>query len=244
MAIYEFAGCTVSYEPLYPLLQRQMEPYRSTEKTQGKKAEPDIVLTGTKGYYEKKQKQHTNLTKEQCEYIFAGAEFYRKLLHYQGFMLHASALEMNGRAYLFSASSGTGKSTHAGLWQKTFGEGRVRIINDDKPAVCEKDGIFYACGTPFSGKTDKNENRRAPIQGLCMLQRGKENRIRQITAKEALPLLLPQTLFSGQAEEVDRLLFMLDSFLQTVPVYRMECTISKKAAEMAYAYMKGEEHDS
>lgn len=95
----------------------------------------------------------------------------------------------------------------------------------DKPAVCLQNGVFYACGTPFSGKTDKNENRKAPIQGLCMLHRGKTNKIQKITSGEALPLILPQTLFYGDEEETNLLLSFLDRFLQSVPVYKMECTI-------------------
>lgn len=236
MGIYEFAGCVVSYEPIYGLLRRRMEPYRS--KTQKR---PDIVLGGPKEDYEKLKEQYPHLTAEVCEYSFAGAEFYMKLLKHQGFMIHASAVEKEGKAYLFSAPSGTGKSTHAQLWQETFREEPIRIINDDKPAVCLQNGVFYAYGTPFSGKTDKNENRRAPIQGLCMLYRGEANKIQRITPREALPLILPQTLFAGSTEETDLLLSFLDLFLQSVPVYKMECTITKEAVETAYFYMKGEE---
>ena len=129
---------------------------------------PDITLDGTKEDYEKLRKQYPHLSIEECEYSCAGAEFYMKLLKHQGFMIHASAVEKEGKAYLFSAPSGTGKSTHAQLWRQTFKGEPIRIINDDKPAVCLQNGVFYACGTPFSGKTDKNENRKAPIQGLCI----------------------------------------------------------------------------
>ncbi|MEI3133693.1 MAG: hypothetical protein V8S75_06300 [[Ruminococcus] torques] len=176
MGIYEFAGCVVSYEPLYGLLRRRMETYRSDTEGQ-----PDITLDGTKEDYEKLRKQYPHLSIEECEYSCAGAEFYMKLLKHQGFMIHASAVEKEGKAYLFSAPSGTGKSTHAQLWRQTFKGEPIRIINDDKPAVCLQNGVFYACGTPFSGKTDKNENRKAPIQGLCMLHRGKTNKIQKIT---------------------------------------------------------------
>ena len=157
-----------------------------------------------------------------------------KLLKHQGFMIHASAVEKEGKAYLFSAPSGTGKSTHAQLWRQTFKGEPIRIINDDKPAVCLQNGVFYACGTPFSGKTDKNENRKAPIQGLCMLHRGKTNKIQKITSGEALPLILPQTLFYGDEEETNLLLSFLDRFLQSVPVYKMECTMEEEAAKTAY----------
>lgn len=229
MGIYEFAGCVVSYEPLYGLLRRRMETYRSDTEGQ-----PDITLDGTKEDYEKLRKQYPHLSIEECEYSCAGADFYMKLLKHQGFMIHASAVEKEGKAYLFSAPSGTGKSTHAQLWRQTFKGEPIRIINDDKPAVCLQNGVFYACGTPFSGKTDKNENRKAPIQGLCMLHRGKTNKIQKITSGEALPLILPQTLFYGDEEETNLLLSFLDRFLQSVPVYKMECTMEEEAAKTAY----------
>lgn len=229
-------GCVVSYEPLYGLLRRRMETYRSDTEGQ-----PDITLDGTKEDYEKLRKQYPHLSIEECEYSCAGAEFYMKLLKHQGFMIHASAVEKEGKAYLFSAPSGTGKSTHAQLWRQTFKGEPIRIINDDKPAVCLQNGVFYACGTPFSGKTDKNENRKAPIQGLCMLHRGKTNKIQKITSGEALPLILPQTLFYGDEEETNLLLSFLDRFLQSVPVYKMECTMEEEAAKTAYFCMKGEE---
>lgn len=228
--------CVVSYEPLYGLLRRRMETYRSDTEGQ-----PDITLDGTKEDYEKLRKQYPHLSIEECEYSCAGAEFYMKLLKHQGFMIHASAVEKEGKAYLFSAPSGTGKSTHAQLWRQTFKGEPIRIINDDKPAVCLQNGVFYACGTPFSGKTDKNENRKAPIQGLCMLHRGKTNKIQKITSGEALPLILPQTLFYGDEEETNLLLSFLDRFLQSVPVYKMECTMEEEAAKTAYFCMKGEE---
>ena len=88
MGIYEFAGCVVSYEPLYGLLRRRMETYRSDTERQ-----PDITLDGTKEDYEKLRKQYPHLSIEECEYSCAGAEFYMKLLKHQGFMIHASAVE-------------------------------------------------------------------------------------------------------------------------------------------------------
>ena len=169
MGIYEFAGCVVSYEPLYGLLRRRMETYRSDTERQ-----PDITLDGTKEDYEKLRKQYPHLSIEECEYSCAGAEFYMKLLKHQGFMIHASAVEKEGKAYLFSAPSGTGKSTHAQLWRQTFKGEPIRIINDDKPAVClQKRRILCMRDSVQREKPIKNENRKAPIQGLCMLHRGK-----------------------------------------------------------------------
>lgn len=76
-----------------------------------------------------------------------------------------------------------------------------------------------------------------------MLHRGKTNKIQKITSGEALPLILPQTLFYGDEEETNLLLSFLDRFLQSVPVYKMECTMEEEAAKTAYFCMKGEENE-
>lgn len=149
MKRYKMAGCVVEYEPMYALLQDKMERYFLEEETE---QAADISLKLTEEFLREKQKQNPHLTIAECEYVWAGIQFYRKLLNYQGFMLHASAIEVDGKAYLFSADSGVGKSTHAKLWQKFFGEERAEILNDDKPAVVIEDECCFAYGTPFSGK--------------------------------------------------------------------------------------------
>ena len=162
MKFYKIAGCIVEYEPIYPLLKNQMEAYRIDEQ------KIDMKLTITKEFCEIKQQENPHLTLEQCEYIYAGSQFYNKLINLGGFLLHASAVVIDNKAYLFSADSGTGKSTHTKLWQKCFGD-KALIINDDKPAIKIENGICYAYGTPFSGKTDENLNMKFPLQAICLL---------------------------------------------------------------------------
>ena len=119
------------------------------------------------------------LTDDECEIVSTAEEFYYSLLRFGGFMLHSSAVVMDGEAYLFSAPSGTGKSTHTALWLETFG-GRARILNDDKPAIMVENGSVTACGTPWSGKSDLNLNLRVPLRGICMLERSKSNFIQPL----------------------------------------------------------------
>ena len=235
MGRYKIAGCIVDYNPKYDLLKKQIEPYcyQGNEPTTFK-------LIMSEQFCHDKQKENPHLTLAQCEYIFAGSQFYRILLKHGAFMLHASAVEVYGKAYLFSASSGTGKSTHTKLWQEYFGLDRALIINDDKPVLKIEDGICVTYGTPFSGKSDKNLNRRVPVQGICMLERGKENKIWLISAKEALSLIMQQTILPHDELLVNNLLTMLDQVLKQVPIYRMQCNISTEAAIMAYEKMKGE----
>lgn len=122
MGIYEFAGCVVSYEPLYGLLRRRMETYRSDTERQ-----PDITLDGTKEDYEKLRKQYPHLSIEECEYSCAGAEFYMKLLKHQGFMIHASAVEKEGKAYLFFGSE---RNREIYAWRSFGGDVQRRTDSD------------------------------------------------------------------------------------------------------------------
>jgi hypothetical protein len=148
-------------------------------------SEPEIIIR--QEYY--RAECWPNLTPEQMEYMESGMQFYWHLLRYNGLMLHASAAALGGRAYLFSGPCGRGKSTHTHLWQQTFGEA-VQVFNDDKPALRRLDGRWYAYGTPWCGKDGINLNQKWPLGGICFLEKSQENRIRRLSAAEALPLIL------------------------------------------------------
>lgn len=179
-----------------------------------------------------------HLSLDQCEYTTSGASFYIQLLHFDGLLLHASAIVMDGYAYLFSAPSGTGKSTHTGLWREAFGMERVQMLNDDKPALRRENGIWYAYGTPWSGKTGQNLNIKVPVAGICMLSRGEKNAIAPFTGVSAIHALLEQTVRPPRADRRARLLELLNQLFEDVPIWKMQCTISEDAARMAYEAMR------
>jgi len=149
-------------------------------------------------------------------------------------MLHASAVVYEDKAYLFSAPSGTGKSTHTTLWRKVFGEDNTFMLNDDKPVIRIKDGKVTVYGTPWSGKTDQNKNIGVPLQGICFLERSKENRIESISAKDAAFGILNQTIRPADGKNMSKLLDLLDRLLQQTTVYRMGCNMDDDAAHTAY----------
>ena len=218
-------------------MQKKIKPYE--ERFHGE-SENSCIYLGYKSdaYYKKKQKMHPEITCEKLEYVYVGAEFNRKILKYGGIMIHSSAVEVDGKAYLFSAPCGTGKSTHTKQWQKYFGADQAIIINDDKPVLRRLEDGWYAYGTPFSGKTDENVNKKVKLQGICMLERG-ENRIRQIQPAEAIPLILQQTIRPKNEKYLGKMMEIMDQLLREVPVYRMQCDISEEAVKMSYEAMKG-----
>lgn len=182
---------------------------------------------------------HPELSEELIEYITTGAVFYRNLIKFDGIMLHASAVVKDGRAYLFTAPSGSGKSTHTELWLKAFGDSAY-ILNDDKPAIRLENGIFYAYGTPWCGKSNKQTNRRAELGGICILSRGEENVIRRATGKETVFGIFNQTLCPKQREETLRVLGFIEKLISRVPVWSLSCNMDAEAARVSYEAMSGE----
>lgn len=159
---------------------------------------------------------YKTISAEDNYYVVSGYYFYRQLLRHDGMMLHASAVVVDGYAYLFSGPCGMGKSTHAAMYKKAFPD--ATIINDDKPALRRIDGTWYAFGTPWCGKDGINVNTSAPLAGICFLRRG-DTLLRRITALEAIPQFLKQTGGRNNAQNAQLLMGFLDDLLRKVPVF-------------------------
>ena len=235
MALYNIAGLNVEMSPKFEHLKQYAEKYLC--KNNNVKADFFIDLPDC--FLEEKQKENPHLSLSDCEYIWSGAMFASKLLQNNGFVLHSSAVEYEGKAYLFSAKSGTGKSTHTSFWQEVFGYDKTLIINDDKPAIRYIDGKFYTLGTPFSGKSSLNSDVSFPIKALCFIYRSEKNEIRRLSASEAIPLVFEQTLRPKNANSAQNLLGLLDGFFRLVPIYSLGVTYSKDSALFAYEAING-----
>lgn len=148
-------------------------------------------------------------------------------------MLHGSAIAVDGQGFLFTAKSGTGKSTHTRLWREVFGS-RAQMINDDKPFLSLGQQILL-CGAPWSGKHGLHSNICVPLQGICVLERGSENHIAPITSAQALPMLLHQAHCPPGAEP--QLCQHMQGLLDRIPLWRMTCTKSPEAAIVAHSAM-------
>ena len=178
-----------------------------------------------------------NLSESDIAYIDSGAQFYTQLLKYNGLMLHASAVELYGKAYLFSGPSGMGKSTHAHFWQEIFGQ-EAQIFNDDKPALRRLDDVWYAYGTPWCGKDGINQNKKVLLAGICFLKRGQKNEIRRLDKKESSIKVLRQTIHHFRNEySLDLLLGHIEKLIQEIPIYELKCCKETAAAHLSYETM-------
>lgn len=154
-------------------------------------------------------------------------------------LIHGSSLSIDGKGVLFLADSGVGKSTHAGFWQKTFGD-RIVMINDDKPLVKIKDNGVFIYGTPWSGKYGINTNISAPLRVMCEIKRSDTDRtyIEDTDSKESWRILMQQTFKSESEDRMAMTLELLDRLQEAVPVKRLVCALNDKTAEEAYEGLK------
>jgi hypothetical protein len=177
--------------------------------------------------------------------ILESLALYRKLCNYlienaDGIIFHSSALMVDGKAYLFAAPSGTGKSTHALGWRTLFPD-QVKMINDDKPLIRKIDGKYYAYGNPWNGKHNIGENVRAEVKAICEIKRGDVNVIKRTEPKDIIPTILNQTLRFTDADKMDKLLNLLDGLLNAVNLYTLHCNVTREAVYTSYnAMVKGE----
>lgn len=153
------------------------------------------------------------------------------------FLVHGSAICVDGKAYLFSAPSGTGKSTHARLWREMLGD-RAVMVNDDKPFILRSENVFYVCGSPWNGKHGLGNPIQAPLAGICLLHQAEKNTISKLTAVQALPGVMAQCYIPKKADSAFAALGMIDELLKSVPIYSLGCNISREAAELSYNTMK------
>lgn len=161
----------------------------------------------------------------------------RKILDYDAMLMHCAAVAVDGEGYLFTALSGTGKTTHISLWQKKFKD-RFFVINGDKPILRVMDGKFYACGTPWRGKENYGGNIDVPIKAICILERGETNEIKKIAPHEAISTMLTQTLRTNDLGEMEKMLTLTDKLLKAVPFYRLKCNMDPSAADVSYEGMQ------
>lgn len=229
---YRIAGLTVNMD-VSSLAESHARPYEIEYS-----AQPDIVIDQS-GAMQRFRSKYPKAPQHFCEYTGSGTDFYGKILDFGGMLLHSSTVLMDGKAYMFTADSGTGKSTHTSLYRRVFGDERARILNDDKPAVRCEDGKIYAYGTPWSGKSDLNLNLRAPIGGICVLRRGEVNRIERLPVRKALPLLLRQTHHADDPEKMEKIIALMNELLISTPVWVMECNMDPEAAKVSYEAMSG-----
>lgn len=151
----------------------------------------------------------------------------RQVITVNGFILHAAYIVRNGKGILFTAPSGTGKSTQADLWNQ-FRE--TEIVNGDRAIIRNVDNVFYACGLPYAGSSKYCKNITVPLEAIVYLQQSKETQIRPLKGKEAFCKILEGvSVASWNKDDMENVLTNIEKLLVQIPVYQLECTPDESA---------------
>lgn len=239
---YKIAGKIIEINSLYQKVHDYCKEYGFVGK-------PDLIVSITQSDidYERKKSAAADTAEGRSQHEWPDdyleeLAVYRKIAEkmpeYDTFLFHGSAVAVDGLCYLFTAKSGTGKSTHTRLWRTLLGE-RAVMVNDDKPLIHADDNRTVVFGTPYNGKHRLSANIAVPLKAVCILERSNENRIRKITKDEAYTMLLQQSYRPADSQALIKTLALIDRMAEHTDFWRLGCNMDISAAELSYNTMKG-----
>ena len=163
----------------------------------------------------------------------------RLLLRHDAFLLHSSVVELDGKAVLFSAPSGVGKSTQASLWEKHLG---ATVLNGDRAVIRRFDSGFTAAGSCWSGTSGIYVPRQAPIAGILLLEQAPENTISPAGSDAFRALLSEVTVNTWDPAFMAKITDLICDVMTQIPIYRLRCRPDEAAVKLAYQTIFAKEH--
>lgn len=239
---YKIAGKVIEINSIYSQVHDYCRDYLSD-------GEPDFSVTVSESDIRAEREKSARENefeglpvKNYPDYYLEELAVYRKICEkmpdYGTILFHGSVIAVDGAGYLFTAKSGTGKSTHTRLWREYFGD-RAVMVNDDKPLISIGEDGVTAHGTPYNGKHRLGTNISVPLRAICILTRAENNSIVQISKAEAYPTLLQQVYRPKNPEQMQKTLKLVDLLAVGTGLYKLGCNMNPDAVEVAYNGMKG-----
>ena len=223
------ADLKINIEHKYDYMSYLCKDYISQSDT------PDIIAKADNAAILKEKELVPSAPIESCESLCIYRAIGERLPHFDRFVFHGAAIEYGGNAYLFTAPSGTGKTTHINLWKQYLGD-KVDIINGDKPII-KAGNVSTVYGTPWAGKEGYQRNTSAPLKAICILKQGKTNDIVRLKKSDAVNHLMRQVYLPKNQISLSATLSLLGKMIENTPVYLLECDISKQAFETSFNQM-------
>lgn len=159
------------------------------------------------------------------------------LLAENSIILHSSSILYNGKAILFTAPSGTGKSTQANLWNKYR---KAEIINGDRNILHRnEDGTWNVRGIPFCGTSEINKNVDVPLGAIVRLEQGKTDQIKQRTEMETFKDLYQETTVNiWNSKAIEKVMDMCQKLGKEIDQTMLSCTMNETAVECLEQYLE------
>lgn len=234
--IYNIAGLRIAIHNRCKYTELFCEKYLSDDQT----APFDLEVAVTNEEFYEEKKCSGEFSDGYIENICLYRAICRQLPALNRMLLHAAILEYDGNGYAFLGRSGTGKSTHTGLWLKHINGSK--IVNGDKPILQYKNGGFLAYGTPWMGKEGLGYNASVPLKGLCFLEQAKENSITRLKPSEAVARIFLQILMPQDERNAALTLELTDKLVTEIPCYLLKCDISEEAVRQSFEALTGKNY--
>ena len=236
MFTIDLAGLSIKIDNKYPYVRQLCGDYIVTDSAPYLNPDIEVCATDEQISLEADTSPYTS-SLPYSESICIYRAICSKLPDFDAFLLHAAVVEVDGLAYAFAAPSGTGKTTHITLWKKFFGD-RANIINGDKPIIRFENGTPYIYGTPWCGKEGYNINTKAPLAGICFIERAPQNSIARLPKCDAVSRLFVQLLLPKEREEAEKTLDLAGKLIDSTPTFLLKCNMEVEAAEIAYQALR------
>ena len=230
MITLKIAELAIGVEARYDYLPRLAKDYLTDE-------EPLFTVCATDADIAKEREEsEDDFSPGYLESIVVYRKIAERLPKYDAFVFHGAVLGYDGYAYLFTAKSGTGKTTHTRLWLSEIG-GDVHYLNGDKPIIRFIDGRPIAFGTPYRGKEGYGINESLPIRSIAFLSRSEKNTARTVGTEEIDTFLATQVYMPHDPLAAIRTLKLIDKLQRSVRLVALGCNMEPEAAHVAFAEM-------
>lgn len=238
---YKIAGKVVEIHSLYDEVHTYCADYRTDETA-------DYVVAATQADIDEEREKSAredeikgipvrHFSDSYLEELAVYRKIAEQMTAFDTILFHGSVIAVDGIGYLFTAKSGTGKSTHTRLWREYFGD-RAVMVNDDKPLIHVGANDITVYGTPYNGKHRLGNNISVPLKAICILTRAEENHIEPVTREQAYPLLLQQVYRPADSLKMMKTLTLIDTLADRVKLYRLGCNMDISAAKIAFEGMQ------
>lgn len=255
----QLADKIIQIEGIYPELKTFCKDYLTEDRS------PDFSVHLTEEDIETERSLSTDsalYSPQYLETLAALRKIAEKMPSYHRMLMHGAAITYCGDAFLFTAPSGTGKSTHIKLWKKYLTD-KVDIINGDKPILSivpsSEPGVpssdsesnakssspeaqhatIRIYGTPWAGKEHWQKNQSGELKGICFLKQSPHNSIQRIQPADFLPSLMKQVYLPADTQAAECTLDLLNTLLTQVPLYLLNCNISEEAVICSFEALTG-----
>lgn len=147
----------------------------------------------------------------------------------RGVLFHCAYIGINGKALIFTAPSGVGKSTQASLWCENR---NAELVNGDRCALMVRDTTTFACGVPYCGSSGVNHNRSLPVEAIVYLEQAPFTSAEKLSGIRAFKKIWEGICVNTwNPSDMSACVETVTCIAENVPVFLLRCTPDTSAVK-------------